>query len=167
MSQQTAVRICTMMMCLGLLLSSGCANFLKPEIGAVARKEARINLADIPAGTFETGDLRIVYSLTQKDDICTLSGKIVFDRSLSDSFPKIAKFFLYLSYLDDAGKVIETVDITPVINTFGAAPDSLPLKMSRVRPPGSKAFAFHYYGEFQTNPLSDGGQWEIHHFPFN
>ncbi len=168
MPKQTAVRVCTIMMCLGLMLSSGCVNFMKPEMGAVARKEARISLAhDIPAGKYETGDLRLTYTLALKDDVCTLAGKIVFDRSLTDSFQVITKFFLYLSYLDDAGKVIEAVDISPVIPTFGMVPESLPVTLSQVRPPGSKAFAFHYFGGFRSNQRDASGDWDIYHFPFN
>ena len=169
MSNQTAVKVCTVMMCLGLMLSAGCVNFLKPEIGVVARKEARISLAnEIPAGKFETDDLHLTYALALKDDVCTLTGKIVFDRSITDSFQVITRFFLSVSYLDDAGKVIETVEISPVIPTFGSVPDSLPVKMSSVRPPGSKAFAIHYYGGFRSSNQRDGsGEWSIHHFPFN
>ncbi|MBU1567071.1 MAG: hypothetical protein KJ630_15785 [Proteobacteria bacterium] len=164
---KAAVRTCTIMMCLGLMVLSGCAYNLKPEAGAVAWKDARIALADaIPDGIYETGDVRVTYSLAQKGEICTLTGKLVFDRSLSDSFPVITRFLFYMSYLDDAGKVIETVDISPVIHAFSAIPDSLPLNFSGVRPAGSKAFAFHYYGGFHATPLKEGGQWDIYHFPF-
>jgi hypothetical protein len=150
------------------MLSSGCANFLKPEIGAVAGKEARVSLAaDIPAGKFETGDLRLTYMLVQKGEVSTVTGKIVFDRSITDSFQVVTKFFLYLSYLDEAGKVLETVDISPVIPTFGAVPESLPVKMSHVCPPGSKAFAFHYFGGFRSSQRDSSGEWNIYHFPFN
>jgi hypothetical protein len=162
------IRACIVMMCLGLTVLSGCANFLKPEAGAVAHEEARINLADaLPSGIFETGDMRVTYSFEQKGEVCTLIGKVVFDRSLSDAFPTITRFFFYLSYLDGAGRVIETVDISPLIHTYGSVPDSLPLKFTGVRPAGSKAFAFHYYGGFRSNPLREGDSWEIHHFPFS
>jgi hypothetical protein len=156
-------------MCFGFVLLAGCGNFLKPEIGAVARKESRIALVDkgTAKGIWETGDVHVTYDLAQKSEVCTLAGKIVIDRSISDSFPTITKFFFYLNFLDDAGKVVETVDISPVIPTFGNIPESMPLKLSRVRPPGSKAFAFHYYGGFRANPLNEGGQWDIYHFPFD
>jgi hypothetical protein len=170
MATPMVVRVCTLMLCLGLMLVSGCGSFLKPELGAVARKEARIALAgDIPAGIWETGDLRCTYSFTEKGGIDNLTGKMVFDRSLTDSFPILTTFFFYLSYLDDAGKVIETVDITPVIHAFGAVPDSLPLNVSHRRPSASRAIAFHYFGGFRENSShhGGGGQWEIHHFPFN
>lgn len=157
------------MICLGLTLWSGCANFLKPEMGAVAHKEARIALTgcDIPAGNFTTGDLGITYSLALKNDVCTIAGKLVFDRSIRDSFPIITRFFLYLSYLDDAGKVLETVDITPVIPTHGTIPNSLQFALSRVPPSGSKSFVFHYFGGFMAEQRDTGAGWDIHNFPFN
>ncbi|MFH0783255.1 MAG: hypothetical protein V2B20_15075 [Pseudomonadota bacterium] len=168
MSIRMKGRVGALILCLGLILTSGCTNFLKPEVGAVARKDARILLAnDIPAGIWQTGDLRVAYSLSQKGEECTFVGTLVFDRHLSDSFPAITKFFIYLSYLDGDGKVIETIDISPLIHTFGTVPESLPLKSSHIRPPGSKSFTFHYFGGFRSDSLKDGGDWSIYHFPFN
>ncbi len=167
MLRQMGVRTCTIMLCLGVIMWSGCANFLKPEVGAVARNEARIALVgDIPGGIFQAGDVSFSYSLVQKGETCTLTGKLIFDRSLGNAFPTITNFFFYLTFLDDAGKVIETVDITPVIHTYGAIPDSLSVKMTHTRPPGSKAFAFHYYGNFRAATARDGSSWNIYHFPF-
>lgn len=169
MSKQIVVRLSTIIMCLGLMLSAGCAHLLQPEMGAVARKEARIALTGgaIPAGTLTTGDLRLTYSLAHNNDVATISGKLVFDRNIRDSFQTITKFFLYLSYLDEAGKVLESVDISPVIPTYGAIPDSLQFTLSRVPPPGSKAFAFHYSGEFRSDQRDSGAGWNISYFPFN
>ena len=167
MQRWLVVKIGVMLICLGFTVC-GCTRFLKPELGAVAKKETRILLVEeIPAGTWQTGELRTTYSLGQKGGMATLTGKIVFDRSLSDSFPVITKFFFYISYLDEGGRVLESFDVTPVIPTFGAIPDNLPLKAAHPLPPGSTAFVFHYYGEFRSNPLNEGGQWIIHHFPFN
>ena len=146
----------------------GCSKFLKPELGAVAKKEARIPVAEaIPASTWQTGELRTSYSFAEKEGMATLTGKIVFDRSLSDSFPVITRFFFYISYVDEAGRVLASFDITPIIPTYGSIPDYLPVKAAHPLPPGSKAFVFHYYGEFRSNPINEGGQWTIHHFPFD
>ncbi len=161
-------RFCVLLLCLGLILMSGCANFLKPEVGAVARKESRILLAnDIPAGTWQTKDLHVAYSLAQEGEECTLIGTLTFDRYLGDSFSVITNFFIYLSFLDGEGKVIETVDLSPLIETFGKVPESLPVKFVHVRPPGSKSFTFHYFGGFRSGSSKDGGDWSIYHFPFN
>ena len=167
MQRRSTVKIGIMLICLGFTVC-GCGKFLKPELGVVAPKEARIFFAeDIPAGIWQTGELLTTYSLTEKEGEVTLTGKIVFDRSLSDSFPVITRFFFYISYVDEAGRVLASFDVTPVIPTFSTIPDNLPLKTTHPRPPGSKAFVFHYYGELRSNPLNEGGQWVIHHFPFN
>lgn len=150
-----------------LLLLAGCAGFLRPDPGMVAQKEGRIVLADhIPQGKWETGDLRVSYSLTAKDRQCSLEGRVVFDDSIGNSFPIITKFFFYLSFLDGEGRVLETVDMSPVIPTFGNIPSSLPLKMTKATPQEAKSFVFHYYGNFRANPVSEGGHWDINYFPF-
>lgn len=152
---------------LAMLLLAGCAGFLRPQLGAVANKEARIALAGAhPQGLWETGDLKVNYTLTAKDGTCSLEGKLVVSDSIGNSFPTIAKFFFYISFLDHDGRVLETVDISPVIPTFGSIPASLPLRMTRALPAQATSFVFHYYGSFRANPLREGGAWEIHHFPF-
>lgn len=159
--------LCILLGCLGVL-SAGCANFLQPETGAVARKEARIALAkDIPAGTWETGQLRLAYTLSATGDAISLVGKATIDRSVTYSFPVVLKFFLYVSFLDGEGRVLETVDVSPVINTYGGISDNLEVKLSHARPPGAEAIAFHYYGVFKYNSEDSGDTWEIYHFPFN
>ena len=167
MQRRLVEKIGVMLICLGFTLC-GCGKFLKPELGAIAKKEARIPLAEAsPASIWQAGELRTSYSLAEKEGMATLTGKIVFDRSISDSFPVITRFFFYISYVDEAGRVLASFDITPIIPTFGSIPDNLPLKAVHSLPPGSKAFVFHYYGEFRANPVREGGQWVIHHFPFD
>jgi hypothetical protein len=168
MSTPTAVRSCTIIICFGVLLWSGCAHFLQPKKGATARADVRISLTDnIAAGIYQTEELRLTYDLEQKTDEFSFVGKLVINRSISDSFPLIAKLIFYLSFLDADGKVIASYDIAPVINTFGPIPESLPVKLSGMRPPGSKAIAFHYYGEFRSNSKDDGDHWSIHLYPFD
>jgi hypothetical protein len=161
-----------MIVCLGFfLLASGCANFLKPEIGAVARKEARIALAEdrgVQEGIWDTPDLRLVYSQSVVGDAFKLSGQLAFDRSVTDSFPAVARFFLYLSFIDDAGRVIDSVDITPIFSHFGTMPENLQVRLTRPRPPGSKAIVFNYFGVLRDgNSRDSNGDWGISYFPFD
>lgn len=157
----------TMAMALAMLLLVGCAGFLRPDPGMVARQEARIALGDtLTQQTWESGDLRVNYSLTRKGDGCSLEGKVTINDSINNSFPIITKFFLYISFLDQDGRVLETVDISPVIPAFGNTPPSLPLRTSTTLPAQAKSFVFHYYGGFRANPLSEGGHWDINYFPF-
>lgn len=168
MAIRLAIRFSTLTVCLGIMLWSGCARFMQPEVGAVARKEARIAVAgDVAAKSWETGDLILKYSLALKDESFTLTGKIAFADSLTYTYPQVTNFFFYLSFLDDGGKVIETVDLSPVVNTFGAAPDNIPVRLSCVRPPGSSAIVFHYRGRFFDSQRDSNGSWDISYSPFN
>lgn len=158
----------TIILCLGVLFYAGCANFLQPETGAVARPEARIALPEkgVRQQIFAAGDVRIIYSLSSADEPFALNGSLTFDQSLLYSFPIISTFFLKMSFLDGQGRVIETIDITPVYGSFGV-PEKLNIRVSRVAPPGSKAIAFNYFGEFRSNSLEPGDTWEIYYFPFD
>lgn len=160
--------ILVVLLCLGMLASAGCANFLKPETGAIARPEARIPLPERGGQeqTFSAGDLTIVYSLSGANQPFTLTGTLVFAQSLVYSFPIVSKFFLKMSFLDDQGRVLETTDITPVFGSMGV-PDKLDLRVTRVAPPGSRAIAFNYFGVFHSNSLEPGDTWEIYYFPFD
>lgn len=165
-------KISTLFICLGvLLLAAGCAQFLKPDIGAVARQEARIALADggaVQEGAWQTNELFLVYTISGTGETFTFSGKLTIDRSISDSFPNIARFFLYLNFLDDAGRVVETVDITPLFTHFGVIPGKLDIKLTHPRPAGSKAMAFSYFGVMRDSSTRDSvGEWAISYFPFD
>lgn len=164
------VKVFSVVLCLAVLFLSGCANFLKPEMGAVARPEARIALGqdDVQDAFWQSKDMVLSYSIAQSDTAFNLFGELVFDRSLTDSFPVIKRFIFKMSFLDGDGKVIETVDITPLFSSFGHAPDELKIKFSGVRPAAATAIAFNYYGAFRGSAVAMGGdEWDIFYFPFD
>ncbi len=159
-------------MWLFVLLLSGCANFMKPEIGAMARQDSRVNLKAGGAqnAALDTNDLILTYSYSEEGDTFNLSGTLSFDRSLTDSFSKVKRFFLKMSFLDKDGRVLDTVDITPLISTFGTVPDKMMVKASCPKPAGASAIAFNYYGAFMGyGGVEDtsGGDWAISYFPFD
>lgn len=161
-------RFFSLLTIVAVLLGFGCSAFLKPEIGDVAKKEARIALTgQKSSGVWQTGDLLVEYTFETKGQQLSLTGEAVIDRSIRDSFPVITSFFLFLSFLDAEGRTLDTVDISPVKNTYGLVPDSMPLAYSAVPPAGARAVAFNYLGGFRANPVNDGGHWDIFHFPFN
>ena len=125
MNTQRLVKFFSVVLGLAILVLSGCANFLKPEMGAIARPEARITLPEdgLQDAFWQTKDVVLSYSIATSDTLLNLSGELVFDRSLTDSFPVIKRFTLKMSFLDGEGKVIETRDITPLFSSFGQAPD--------------------------------------------
>jgi hypothetical protein len=159
-----------LVVCSIVLLVSGCANFLQPEIGATARREARIELADDGRqdGLLSTKDVELAYSLSGSGNAFNLSGEIAFKQSLTYSFGVISRFVLRMSFLDDQNRVIETVDITPLYSYLGSVPDQLPIRAASTRPTGATGIAFNYYGVFKDNAQHRGGdQWEIFYFPFD
>ncbi|MGB3221727.1 MAG: hypothetical protein WBB23_02910 [Desulforhopalus sp.] len=148
---------------------SGCANFIKPEIGAIAREDARIDLTadDMQEGVFSTSDLVLAYSISESGDMLNISGELSFAQSITYSFGIIERFILKMNFLDEEGRVIETVDITPLINSFGGVPDKTRLRHSSVKPDGASSIAFNYYGVFKGDaPEMGGDTWEIFYFPF-
>jgi hypothetical protein len=169
METHRMTRTFTAILCLGLLFWSGCANFLKPEIGAVARKEARIVLVEsgVKDKVLATSHLKILYSLSGKGEHFSLSGRVIFDQSVTYSFPIIARFFLKMNFLDSEGRVIETVDITPMYTAFGSVPEKLDFRTSHAAPPGSSAIAFNYFGVFQSTTPEMNGSWDIFYLPFD
>ncbi len=168
MKSSFQAKTATILLCLGMLVS-GCANFLKPETGAVARPEARIALPEtrVEKQTFSEGDVKIIYSLSGAGDPFDLSGTLMFDRSLTDAFPVIARFSLKMSFLDGQGRVIETIDVTPVFGAFGRTPEKRDFRVSRSAPPGTKAIAFNYFGEFRDNAHEHSDSWDIYYFPYD
>ncbi len=154
---------------LSVVMLSGCTNFLKPETGAIAQKNARIALTDqsVQEGMFKTKDLQMKYSIAETGKTFNLAGKLSFAQSLTYSFGSIEKFTLKLNFLDEQGKVLETTDITPIYTAFGDVPDHLDVNLSCTKPAGTEAIAFNYYGDFRGDVQETGGsKWEIYYFPF-
>ncbi len=171
MSNHRMTKVLLVCMLFGGLLLSGCANFIKPETGAIARQEDRIDLVaeGVQNAAWPAKDLMLTYSYTEADGTFNLSGTLSLDRSLTDSFPVVKRFFLKMSFLDADGRVLETLDITPLISTFGNVPDEMPVKASSPKPAGASAIAFNYYGTFRSGNGEDmgGDGWEIFYFPFD
>ncbi len=155
----------------GVLFLTGCAGYLKPEIGATAQPEARIELKaeGVQGAAWQSKDLTLAYSYTESGNIFTFSGSLSFDSRLTNSFNSIKTFSLKMSFLDKDGRVLETVDITPLYTYMGAIPDELPVQTSASKPVDAAGIAFNYFGIFRTGSMDDmgGDGWEIFYFPFN
>jgi hypothetical protein len=159
------------LVCCSVVFLAGCANFLNPELGAIARQEARIVLVEggVQDAAWGTKDLELTYSYSESANTFSLSGKLVFDRSLTDSFNATKRFTLNMNFLDGEGRVLETVDITPLIGSFyNNSDEKFSIRKKLVRPVGASSIAFNYYGEFIGNsPDMRGDGWYIFYFPFD
>lgn len=170
MTTHRVVKVLLVLMWLCVLCLSGCANFIKPEIGAIARQEARIDLAEggVQDAAWTTRDLELTYSYVESGNIFNLSGILVFDRSLTDTFRVVKRFSLKMNFLDGEGRVLETVDVTPMFSSFGNVPDEMKIKGAYARPLAATSIAFNYFGVFKSDALEAGGsEWNISYFPFD
>lgn len=171
MTTNRIIRFLLIVVSLGALLLAGCASYIRPELGAVAQPEARIDLVGdgVENAAWQSKDLTLTYSYAQSADIFTFSGSLSFHRSLTDSFGVAKTFSLKMSFLDKDGRVLETADITPLFSSFGTVPDRLPVQLSLPRPAAASALAFNYFGVFRSGHQADmgGDEWEIFYFPYN
>jgi hypothetical protein len=159
------------LVCCSVVFLAGCANFLNPELGAIARQEARIVLVEggVQDAAWGTKDLELTYSYSESTNSFSLSGKLVFDRSLTNSFSATQRFNFKMNFLDGEGRVLETVDITPLIgSSYNMSDEKFSIRKKLVRPVGASSIAFNYYGEFIGNaPDMRGDGWYISYFPFD
>lgn len=163
------IKVCVHML-LGLccLLLGGCAGFIIPEVGSIASEDSRISYdgGKLQEGLLENGDLKLQYTLSGGGAMARFSGELEFHRSLTDSFPVIRTFFLKLNWLDEQGKVLQTVDITPAFVIRTLPPNRLKINRDIPVAVGAKAFCFNYYGVFQGEKPDVTEEWDIFLFPF-
>jgi hypothetical protein len=144
----------------------GCKNFIVPELGAVARPEARIAFTE-GTSQYSTKDLTLAYALSFRENVVVYMGELRFDRSLTDSFPVMKTFRLRLSYLDADGRVLESFDVTPLIPMRGSILNSFRNTQELPVIPGTKSFAFNYFGVFQDSTYDTKVDWQVFEFPFD
>lgn len=154
---------------LSCLLVTGCTRFIVPEIGTIAQEESRVpyKADEKQDGILATKDITFAYTLSESDNGARLTGELVFDRSLTDSFPMIKTFFFKMNWLDVDGHVLQTVDITPLYSYLSIVPNKLKVNKQIETVPGSRFINFNYYGVFQGEKPDVSGEWDIFLFPFN
>ncbi len=160
--------ISLVLLCFALLLLSGCANDMTPKTGATARPEDRFELVKggVYNGDLNTNNLQMSYSITESGKTYSLTGSLSFSQSLLESFPLVQEFILKMSFLDDGGRVLKTVDISPPID-FAVMPAHTPVSASGSTPAGASSIAFNYFGQFRGRDVALGGDtWDISYFPY-
>jgi hypothetical protein len=157
------------MIFLSCLLATGCTRFIVPEIGAIAQEESRIpyKAGEKLDGILDTKDITFEYTLSESDNGVRLTGELVFDRSLTDSFPMVKTFFLKMNWLDVDGLVLQTIDITPLYSYLSVVPNKMGMSKQIETVPGSRFINFNYYGVFRGEKPDVSEEWDIFLFPFS
>jgi len=162
-------KIAVLLLCIFSFIETGCVNYIKVHSGSIVLPEGRVPLVDgeIKDGVLQTNDLRMEYLLKGSDEEFTFSGQISFVGGITNSYSLLRSFFIRMSFLDEKGKVLSSVDITPLLRTLSGIPDIIECKSSGKRPAGSTAVAFNYYGILMENTKSMGrGEREVFYMPF-
>lgn len=145
----------------------GCGSFTEPELGVRAKKESRILLDGAGKGrVFQTDDLKLEYSLNDSGGNYTYTGRLFIDRSITDSFEEITRFTMRMNFLDSEGRVLESVDITPLFTINHDIPNVMKAKKKGRTPHGAKYIAFNYFAVFRGVMAGYRDDWESFYFPF-
>jgi hypothetical protein len=169
MTTHRVTKVLLVFMCLSLLFLSGCANYLTPQLGAIARPNDRFKLVKdgVYDGDLNTNNLDMTYSLADSGKTFNFKGSLSFSDSLTNSFPVVENFILKMNFLDAEGRVLQTIDISPLLD-FEVAPDQIPVKASGSIPTTASAIAFNFFGQFKDNGLlRNSDSTEIFYFPFD
>jgi len=94
------------------------------------------------------------------------AGVVNFDRSLTDSFSTIVRFYLKMNFLDSEGRVLETVDVTPMFSRLNSIPLEMKIKKDGITPYGARSIVFNYLGNFRGETRDITEDWDIIYFPF-
>lgn len=151
-----------------IVIASGCAKFITPEVGSTARPEARITLgeSDIKEAMWQTDYATLIYSISGSDDEGKFSGHLEFHRRLTDTYNVIQNFYLNMSFIGSQGNVLSTVDISPMFSFANTIPSNMEIERDFTKPQGTSGIVFSYFGVFMGASLEPGQEWEIFHFPF-
>ncbi len=169
MTTHRVTKVLLVLVWLSVLSLSGCANYLTPQTGAIARPDDRFDLVKdgVYDGDLNTNNLSMTYSIAESGNTFNLSGVLSFSDSLTNSFPVVENFVLKMNFLDSDGKVLKTIDISPMVD-FNMVPSQVPIKASGSTPATATAIAFNFFGQFRgTVDEAGANSTEIFYFPFN
>lgn len=151
-----------------VLLISGCVSYLTPKLGSLAQEDSILKLdtlGDKPQ-EWETDEVQLKFSTLITGDEIELSGDLIFTPMLTNTYNKIKRFNVKMSFVDTQRQVLSTIDITPMISKFNTAPEKSKLHVRTQIPQGAEAIAFNYYGIFAGDERNMGTT-EVFYSPFN
>ena len=143
-----------------LLLLQSCISTKGLFNGRIARPDARINIIrnNTHSGEWMTGELSVNYSYhTSPHNNLNLDGYVSLSGRIINSYPKIRRMNLRVSFLDSKGQVLSTEHVYMPYSVNSISPQKLKFKSNFILPERSAAFCFSYSGEFRgdSRDISD------------
>jgi hypothetical protein len=167
MKTNILIRVLTLSLAGFVFFLPGCRNYLVPEQGALSQENARIDFSKDGETLWKGKEMDIKYSISQKNDGLIISGTVIIHDSILMSFDRLEQLAVKLNLLDELGRVIGTVDITPPYATYNSVAGPMVFKTAVASVSGASSFAFSYLGTLFGGRLSEtSDSWEIFYFPF-
>ncbi len=127
---------------------TGTKDFFK---GKIAAPDQIHTIADgNTSGIWKTKELSVNYLYTSSPpDHFNLTGYLSISEHITNTFHKIGWLFLFVSFLDNDGRVIYTDTIHPRYTAYEIPPQKIPFNLNSTLPAEAVSFCFSYSGEFQ------------------
>lgn len=152
------------------VLFSSCNSALQ-NIGQTAVKDQQIIIQDtLPKmALWQTNDLAIQYTLVDHGDSFTISGFVLVDDSIINTFP-VAQFLnIYVYLLNEAGVATSRHVIRPSMQAYSTFPEKSRFERRLPKDGDSVSIAFSYWGNFREKGITsrrDVMEWGIFYNPF-
>ncbi len=131
---------------LALVLLFGCKSTESFYRGYTSQNSSNFALTDsgVQPGDWKTFDLLLAYQVEKMPATLTVSGSITFSNYYQLNAYQIQTLDLYLFFLDDMAKVLQTARVSSAINVY--ADDLIHFNQTLQIPPGATALSFGYNG---------------------
>ena len=149
------------------LVLQGCVSYITPRLGAVASEDSILLLDSLEGEpqAWVSDDLQLDFTTSNVDGILELTGELRFSNVLTNTWNRVRRFDLKLSFLDSNRQVLSTVNVAPLLSAFTGVPDRVKIHVSAPVPKGSTAIAFNYFGIFLGDEPSMG-HIDVYYSPY-
>jgi hypothetical protein len=119
--------------------------------GKIANQQDRIhfNSSHANSGLWKTRELSLNYTYSSMSDHFNLTGFISISEYITNTYSKISKLFVRVSFLDKNGRVISTNNINPIYSVNSDTPGKIKFNSNLSLPVEADTFCFSYWGEFK------------------
>ncbi len=136
---------------LALFVVLACSSTKELYKGKIANKYDRIHINSSRAnsGLWKTKELSVNYTYSSSSDHFNLTGFISISEHITNTYSKIRKLYVRVSFLDKNGRVISTNNINPLYSVGSTPPRKIKFNSNLSLPVEADAFCFSYFGEFK------------------